>query len=146
MEEKGDTDCTQTINNNILSIENFFESVWQLYPRKEGKSGVTKKAKEEIEKVGYERIAKAIKKYSAMVEGKDKQYILMGSTFFNGRYKDYLDDEEPKEKPKPKEPEIDYTGLSFEEAFALGEAQQKAQQEEWDRLYGDNDEDEIYTV
>lgn len=116
-EEKGDTDCTQTINNKyILSIENFFESVWQLYPRKEGKSGVTKKAKEEIEKVGYERIAKAIKKYSAMVEGKDKQYILMGSTFFNGRYRDYLDEEPVKPKQEPEEEQHEIT---YEEMMAM---------------------------
>lgn len=75
-------------------VENFFESLWKIYIRKEGKSGVTQKAKEEIFKVGYERMAKCIQNYAKQKAGCDKQYILMGNTFFNGRYKDYLDKEE----------------------------------------------------
>ena len=72
-------------------IDTFFEKVWKLYIRKEGKSAVTKAAKEEIFKLGYEQMEKCILNYAAQKEGSEKQYILMGSTFFNGRYKDYLE-------------------------------------------------------
>ena len=88
-----------------------------------------------VSEYGTKTIAEVIDKTIA------KQYDGIGWFFLDN----YQKHKEPT-KPKPKEPEIDYTGLSFEEAFALGEAQQKAQQEEWDRLYGDNNEDEIYTV
>lgn len=84
-------------------VDEFFESIWKLYIRKEGKNGVTKAAKEEIFKVGYDRMAECIKTYAREKVGCDKRYILMGSTFFNGRYKDYL--EEPKKEPQPEEVE-----------------------------------------
>ena len=94
-----------SIENNICSkthqkeIDDFFESVWDLYIRKEGKSSVSKKAKEEIFNVGFERMKACIERYAKQKEGYEKKYILMGSTFFNGRYKDYLPSEivnEPK--------------------------------------------------
>ena len=87
-------------------LNDFFESIWKLYIRKEGKSDVSKKTKEELFKVGYDRIKKCIEKYAKEKAGCEKKYILMGSTFFNGRYKDYLEDEktvQPKVKSIPKE-------------------------------------------
>lgn len=81
--------------NKDISLVDFFDSVWKLYPRKEGKSAISKSKMKELYKVGYERLSKAVMKYADSVKGRDKQYILMGSTFFNTRYKDYLDDEEP---------------------------------------------------
>ena len=75
-------------------IEKFFEKIWKLYIRKEGKTAVTKAAKEEIYKIGYERMEKCILNYIKQKEGTERRYLLMGSTFFNGRYKDYLDDED----------------------------------------------------
>lgn len=71
-------------------VEDFFEKVWGLYIRKEGKNAVSKKAKEEIFNLGYEKMEACIKNYAKQKEGSEKQYLLMGSTFFNGRYKDYL--------------------------------------------------------
>ena len=71
-------------------IDEFFEKVWKIYIRKEGKNSVTKAAKEEIFQLGYDRMEKCIQNYAKQKEGSDKQYILMGSTFFNGRYRDYL--------------------------------------------------------
>lgn len=88
-------------------VNDFFESVWKLYVRKEGKNAVTKEAKEEIFNIGYDRMKKCIEKYARLKEGTDKKYLLMGSTFFNGRYKDYLEPikEEPAE-PVEEEPEL----------------------------------------
>ena len=51
---------------------------------------------------------KCIEKYNANVCDYATRYQLMGSTFFNGRYKDYLDSE-PVKSPKQEqveEPEI----------------------------------------
>lgn len=86
---------------HALEVDDLFESLWKLYVRKEGKSAVNKKAKEEIFKVGYDRMKKCIEHYAEEKRGCDKQYLLMGSTFFNGRYKDYLVDEEPEKEQTP---------------------------------------------
>lgn len=67
-----------------------FDELWQLYPRKDGRSAVSLTAKKRLLKVGRENMIDAIKVYSATTVGKDPKYILMGSTFFNTRYKDYL--------------------------------------------------------
>ena len=50
-----------------------------------------------------------IDKYARMKQGSDKKYILMGSTFFNGRYKDYLEEEKTVEESKPVEEEHELT-------------------------------------
>ena len=86
-----DIDISNIDNNKY--IVDFFDSVWKLYPRKEGKSAISKSKMKELYKVGYERLSKAVMKYANEVQGRDKQYILMGSTFFNTRYKDYLEDD-----------------------------------------------------
>lgn len=51
-----------------------------------------KKIPKLLESLGKDVLVGCIKKYSDEVKGKDKQFILNGSTFFNGRYEDYLDD------------------------------------------------------
>lgn len=68
-----------------------FEILWALYPRKLGKSAVTKKAKEEIER-NADDVKKAIAAYCAEIERQhtEERYIMYGSTFFNGRWRDYL--------------------------------------------------------
>lgn len=74
-----------------------FESVWALYPNKKNKKGVSKKSKQAIEKLGLDQMILAIDNYKKDVEHqrlngfKDLNYMY-GSTFFNGRYEDYLDE------------------------------------------------------
>lgn len=86
-------------NNNISNIKtdeqvgmDIINTIWDEYPRKENKNGITKKAKQAIAKIGLEEMERAVMRYADAVKGKDSQYILMGSTFFNGRYEDYLDE------------------------------------------------------
>lgn len=67
------------------------ENLWLLYPIKKGKAQAIKKISKILEKYSIEELTKCIKRYSVEVKGKDKQFILHGSTFFNGRYEDYLD-------------------------------------------------------
>lgn len=72
---------------NIYS--DFFEKLWELYPRKRGKSSVSAKAKKELYAAGYDKVMSAIEAYKKEVAGREERYILQGSTFFNGRWKDF---------------------------------------------------------
>ena len=73
-------------------IENLFERLWSLYSKKKGKQAVSKKSKQELFKAGYETVAKAIQNYKEECERNktEEQYIMHGSTFFNGRWEDYV--------------------------------------------------------
>ena len=104
------TECIQngntgkdSIDKNIYSANELFEKLWKLYPRKKGKSQISNSKKKELLKVGEDKLIKAIERYKKEVAGKDEQYVLMGSTFFNGRYQDYLDEnyEKPDEHKLP---------------------------------------------
>jgi hypothetical protein len=88
----------------------FFEALWKQYPRKEGKSAVTKKALAEIQKAGYETLAQAIDNYKEIIrrDGTEKRYILHGSTFFNGRWRDYAEGQPDGEEDDLSEPEYVY--------------------------------------
>ena len=82
---------TISIYNNIYNA-NDAQDIWNLYPNKKGKAQAMKKIPKLLETLGKDVLAECVKKYSDEVKGKDKQFILNGSTFFNGRYEDYLDD------------------------------------------------------
>ncbi|WP_061313703.1 hypothetical protein [Clostridium botulinum] len=86
----GQKENKRKIKENIYSA-NDIEDIWNLYPNKKGKSIAIKKIPKLLNKYGKEQIERCIARYSKEVEGKEKQYILNGSTFFNGRYEDYLD-------------------------------------------------------
>ena len=84
-------------NNNNNNIHDFdFDTLWRLYPKKRGKSAVSKKALKELEKAGIETVKKAIECYKEEIRKNhtEDQYIMNGSTFFNGRWQDYLTDSE----------------------------------------------------
>ena len=104
IEKEKEKDIYISKKQHQKDVDDLFESLWKLYIRKEGKSQVNKKAKEEIFNIGYERMKQCIEKYARLQKDSEKKYILMGSTFFNGRYKDYLDEptvtEEPEEEPE----------------------------------------------
>lgn len=80
----------QIIKQNIKQdICAFFPELWERYPNKRGKAKVTARAKKEMDRLGYDKMAACIKRY---VEDKpDWQQYQNGSTFFNGGYLDYLD-------------------------------------------------------
>lgn len=101
--------------NNICA---FFEKAWQQYPKKKGKTAVSKKAKQELYEAGEDKVMAAIKAYSEEVDGRDEKYILHGSTFFNGRWKEYAPEIEPEaEQEQQDKPEDSkgYPGLTSEE-------------------------------
>ena len=76
------------------------------YPGKKIKSVRDKKLPKLIKQYGEEQIIRCIDRYFEECKGKDKQYILNESTFWNGRYMDYLD-ENYKSEEKPKRRLID---------------------------------------
>ncbi|WP_158309002.1 hypothetical protein [Desulfosporosinus orientis] len=73
------------------SISALFESLWKLYPKKEGKGSVSKTQKEKLARIGLDEMTRAIERYKLAKEGTDKKYIQNGSTFFNSGFVDYLD-------------------------------------------------------
>ena len=86
-------------------IESCFLALWDLYPKKVDKSSVSKKAKAELHKAGFDVVSVAIENYKAEIqrENRDMKYVKNGSTFFNGAWKDYLESSELSETPqKPK--------------------------------------------
>ena len=87
-------------NNNVNNVNNanketysdFVKKILDIYPGKKTKSVRDKKLPKIIKKHGEDEILKAVKRYAAEAKTKDKRYILNESTFWNGRYLDYLED------------------------------------------------------
>ena len=99
-----------TSNNNICSSTNEqeladnFDKIWSLYPRKDGKNTAFnhykawlkgKKYAGRTVKLTNKQMWFATKKYAHLVEENktEKQYIKMGSTFFNEAIMEYIEDE-----------------------------------------------------
>ena len=81
--------CVDVQKEAEISV--FFETVWKMYPNKRGKSGVTAKAKKELMKAGLDNVKKAIQNYTN--QKPSWANWLDGSTFFNGRWKDWINPE-----------------------------------------------------
>lgn len=77
-------------NNKYTSQD--IEDVWSIYPNKKGKAKSLYYISKILEKYSKQELIDAVKRYSLEKKGVDKQFILHGSTFFGGRYEDYLDD------------------------------------------------------
>lgn len=77
----------------VAEIENFFESLWQQYPKKEGKGAVKEGQKRRLYAIGYEELSRAIARYKAKIQrdGIERRFVKQGSTFFNSGYVDFLD-------------------------------------------------------
>ena len=74
-------------------INAHYEELWQLYPSKRGKNSVSITRRTKLYDVSVADMEKAVKRYVNELEQKGKMdYILNGSTWFNGRYEDYMDD------------------------------------------------------
>lgn len=88
-------------------IEICFSHLWEMYPKKAGKSAVSKKAKKELFDAGFDVVVSAIKAYMAEIKdcNRDMQYVKNGSTFFNGAWRDYIP--APKKKKSLSGDEVD---------------------------------------
>ena len=89
-------------NNNLCTSDNapkvskaaindFFESIWKLYPSKKGKGQVSDAKKKVLYEIGYDELSRAIERYKAGLARDEWRKPQNGSTFFNSGYIDYLD-------------------------------------------------------
>lgn len=98
-----DIDIYNIYNKNTLGDKNqspgdidlFFDELWSRYPKKKGKGAVSKTKKKVLYRIGIDELSRAIERYTTEFSstGKDNQYMMYGSTFFNSGYVDYLDAE-----------------------------------------------------
>lgn len=74
-------------NTNKNNAEKDFETLWKLYPRKEGRTKAFNAYKKALKKgVTFETIKQGIEAYCKQIEANktEKAYIKHGSTWFNG--------------------------------------------------------------
>ena len=78
-------------DNSIAELDNFFNTIWKELPSKmkKGKSAVKKTQRIKLMKVGKEKLNQCLKLYLLEVKRENK-FMLNGSTWFNGRYEDYI--------------------------------------------------------
>lgn len=99
-------DIEKDINNNSASKDDtnkIIEEIWSIYPNKKGKADSIKKIPKILKTVSKEKLIQAIERYKTDVEkqrnnGFKTLNYANGSTFFNGRYMDYLEDTEVNEQ------------------------------------------------
>ena len=92
------------ISNNIYS-SNDYEEIWKTYPNKKGKAKAMTYIEKILKTISKEELLRCIERYSNDVEeqrakGFKTLSYKNGSTFFNGGYVDYLDENYGEEKPK----------------------------------------------
>lgn len=89
--EEGNKEIREESNNNIYS--DFVKDILlKKYPGTKTKSVRDKKLPKILKKYGVEEIERVINRYALTVKNTDKQFILTESTFWNGRYIDFLDE------------------------------------------------------
>ena len=76
----------------------FTSEIVKIYPGKKIKAVRDKKLPGIIAEHGEEQVKRCVKRYAADVKGKAADYILLESTFWNGRYMDYLDENYQEQK------------------------------------------------
>ena len=81
-------------NPSPSAAEAHFEALWALYPVKRGKDKVSSESKQALLTVSEREMQQAIDRYIAEVKASayDRQW-LNGSTWFEGRYRDYIGDD-----------------------------------------------------
>lgn len=85
-----DIEKEQEIDIKKKSIDDFFESIWKLYPNKKGKAQISLTVKTKLLKVGFDKLSNCIDRYKKTKPS--WQQYQNGSTFFNSGYVDYLDE------------------------------------------------------
>lgn len=101
--EKPFTENPSTVNisNKNVQIEQEFEEVWKIYPRKEDKKKAFSAYKTARKKASFDEIKKGVETYSnhIRVSNTDKRYIKLGATYFNGEcWANNYEQSEPQEE------------------------------------------------
>ena len=87
-------DIVKDIENNLCASDNapkdskaaineFFESIWKLYPSKKGKGQISDSKKKVLYNIGYDELSRAIERYKAGLAKDEWRKPQNGSTFFN---------------------------------------------------------------
>lgn len=80
--------------SNIYIVQS--EKLWKKYPLKKGKKNAMKKLPDLVEKHSYSQLERCIDRYIKYVESRRNTGFNLnyqnGSTFFNGTFEDYLDE------------------------------------------------------
>ena len=82
-------------------MEQEFEEVWKLYPRKEDKKKAFMAYKTARKKASFDEIKKGVETYSNHIKARntDKRYIKLGATYFNGEcWANNYEQSEPQEE------------------------------------------------
>ena len=101
-EEKIREDKKEDKENNCIKSDydiqlKWFDTVWKLYPRKEGKHRIIK-SKTKLKELykDKENVEAATINYAKKVENTEKQFIKKGSTFYNDDYLDFISVQDEK--------------------------------------------------
>lgn len=110
--QKSEQNNLSTKDKKYIYSAKEIEQLWNLYPNKKGRAIAIKKIPQILKKVPVEELIRCIQRYAKEIQGKERQFILNGSTFFNFRYEDYLDcNIEDKDKNTPAQrasPKVQY--------------------------------------
>lgn len=96
------SDDEQNLKSKEKQLAEDFEKIWNIYPRKEGKSKAFKnytswlkgrKVLNKTVKLTNKQIWFAVKRYAEESKEKEKTFIKMGSTFFADALLDYVEEE-----------------------------------------------------
>ena len=102
--------CSESLEE---APEEFFERAWQYYPNKRGKGQVSDKSKERLMSHGWDNVKRAIDRYLDDLKKDEWRKAQNGSTFFNGGYIDYLDEN----YTPPMNPKLDYSKTDLDDLF-----------------------------
>ena len=84
---------TKNNNNNSATDNNeAVDKIWSLYPVKKGKATAIKKIPKIIKEIGEDQLIRCIERYKSTFKNGDYTFMKHGSTFFNGGYLDYTDE------------------------------------------------------
>lgn len=92
--QPGHADTGRPAQPSKKTVDEHFEAMWTIFPNKRGKNQVSDKTRRKLMAVSVDDMRVAIDRYLAELEAAppDRQ-MLYGSTWFNGRYTDYIGDD-----------------------------------------------------
>lgn len=84
--------CAQSKNAHEGSahIPDWFEEAWSEYPNKKGKNRISQKSYKELVTAGRDAVLNAVRNYAAYCRQNQWYHPQNGSTFFNGGWRDYI--------------------------------------------------------
>ena len=88
--DKISLDYIKDVQNDAPDYATEFAQLWQKYPNKKGKDDAFRHYKVQRKEHSFEEISKKLDEYISYIRrnNTEKRYILNGSTWFNGRWKD----------------------------------------------------------